>query len=113
MKVSCVVGLLLLVATTIHGSNVGAPVGRYKKKQFLREIGASMLLPEIALRVVGGNPAPAGRYPYMARMFYGFFPLPQCGGTLIAPNVPSVNLAHFQRLSCVGTVVLPKDNSSC
>ena len=37
-------------------------------------------------RVVGGVPAPPGRYPYMVGLFDGNFG-PFCGGTLIAPDI--------------------------
>ena len=38
-------------------------------------------------RIVGGDPAPAGRYPYIVGMLFSVESTPFCGGTLIAPTV--------------------------
>ena len=38
-------------------------------------------------RILGGDPAPAGRYPYIVGMLSSVESTPFCGGTLIAPTV--------------------------
>ena len=87
MNFPYLVGLLVLsVVPAVFGGDVRAPVSMNKERKLLSELVENMF-PERALRVVGGEPAPPGRYPYMAGLFDGSLPVPECGGTLIAPNV--------------------------
>ena len=55
----------------------------FTKKQFRLPTSRSQL-PSL---IVGGEPAPAGRYPYFAGLKVFATSIPFCGGVLIAPNL--------------------------
>ena len=78
---------------------------------FLAVLGVASKIPGNRKIIVGGQPAPAGRYPYMSGMLSSINARPYCGGSLITPTVV-YTAAHCPAPSFVSVGCL-NVNDSC
>ncbi len=79
---------LLLVPVGFVGSAVASPFPRSRAAHSIRwNVGTDHRVGRPRNAIVGGSPAPAGSFPWMALIVYNGTPSFACSGTLISTNV--------------------------
>ena len=82
-------GIILLAAlSNFFFIDANSPINsiHFDEKR-LKKSPRTQLFPDVTARIVGGDVATAGRFPYMVALLDSNYLFEFCGGTLIAPNV--------------------------